>query len=68
MSRLPEKSNYHMTPEEFRRHGKAVVDWIADYYEHVESFPVMSHAKPGQIRASLPKNPPKQGEPFEAIL
>ncbi|MGH9864299.1 MAG: pyridoxal-dependent decarboxylase [Candidatus Acidiferrales bacterium] len=57
-----------MTPEEFRHHGKAVVDWIADYYEHVESFPVMSHAKPGQIRASLPKNPPKQGEPFEAML
>ena len=57
-----------MTPEEFRRHGKAVVDWIADYYEHIESFPVMSNAKPGQIRASLPRNPPSQGEPFEAML
>jgi len=57
-----------MTPEEFRRHGKAVVDWIADYYEHVESYPVMSQARPGQIRASLPKNPPAQGEPFEAML
>ncbi len=57
-----------MTPEEFRRHGKAVVDWIADYYEHVESLPVMSTVKPGQIRASLPKNPPVQGEPFEIML
>lgn len=65
---MPEKSNYHMTPEEFRRHGKAVVDWIADYYERVESLPVMSTVKPGQIRASLPKNPPKQGEPFETVL
>ena len=65
---MPEKTNFHMTPEEFRRHGKAVVDWIADYYEHVESYPVMSQARPGQIRASLPKNPPAQGEPFEAML
>jgi aromatic-L-amino-acid decarboxylase len=65
---VSEKSNFHMSPEEFRRNGKAVVDWIADYYEHVESYPVMSRAKPGQIRASLPKNPPAQGEPFEAML
>lgn len=57
-----------MTPEEFRRHGKAVVDWIADYYEKVESFPVMSRVKPGEIRASLPKNAPQQGEPFEAMM
>jgi len=57
-----------MTPDEFRRHGKAVVDWIADYYEHVESYPVMSQAKPGQIRASLPKSAPQTGESFEMML
>ena len=50
--------SFHMTPEEFRRHGRAVVDWIADYYERVESLPVLSRAKPGEIRASLPPNPP----------
>lgn len=65
---MPEKSTFHMSPEEFRRHGKAVVDWIADYYERVESLPVMSIVKPGQIRASLPKNPPVQGESFEIML
>ncbi len=57
-----------MTPEEFRRHGKAIVDWIADYYERVESLPVMSQAKPGQIRASLPKGAPQKGESFETML
>ena len=57
-----------MTPEEFRRHGKAVVDWIADYYERVESLPVMSQVKPGQIRASLPKSAPQTGESFETML
>ena len=57
-----------MTPEEFRRHGRAVVDWIADYYERVESLPVLSRVEPGETRASLPSEPPTRGEPFEAIL
>jgi aromatic-L-amino-acid decarboxylase len=57
-----------MTPDEFRRHGHAVVDWIADYYARIESYPVLSRAKPGQIRASLPANPPARGETFDAIL
>ena len=62
------KPSYHMTPDEFRRHGKALVDWIADYYERVESFPVVSRVKPGEIRESLPPHPPEQGESFEAML
>jgi aromatic-L-amino-acid decarboxylase len=57
-----------MSPEEFRRHGHAVVDWIADYYERIESFPVLSQVSPGDIRASLPEHPPEQPEPFEAVL
>jgi aromatic-L-amino-acid decarboxylase len=57
-----------MTPEEFRRHGHAVVDWIADYYDRMESFPVLSQASPGDVRAGLPSHPPEQGEPFENLL
>jgi aromatic-L-amino-acid/L-tryptophan decarboxylase len=63
----PEKS-FHMTPDEFRRRGHEVVDWIADYYARIESYPVLSRAKPGEIRASLPANPPLKGENFDAIL
>jgi aromatic-L-amino-acid decarboxylase len=62
------EKNYHMSPEEFRKWGRAVVDWIADYQERLESFPVLSKAAPGQIRASLPPNPPEQPEPFDRIL
>jgi aromatic-L-amino-acid decarboxylase len=62
------EKSFHMTPDEFRRHGHAVVDWIADYHSRIESFPVQSQVKPGQIRASLPADPPAQGEPFEALL
>ena len=60
--------SYHMTPEEFRKHGRAVVDWIADYWEGIESLPVLSQVEPGQIRDSLPPKPPLVAEPFETIL
>jgi aromatic-L-amino-acid decarboxylase len=57
-----------MTPDEFRRYGQAVVDWIADYYQRVESLPVLAQVEPGQIRAALPSEPPAQGEAFETML
>ncbi len=60
--------SYHMSPAEFRKWGKAVVDWIADYQERLESFPVLSRAAPGQIRASLPPHPPEKPEAFDRIL
>jgi aromatic-L-amino-acid decarboxylase len=58
----------HMTPDEFRTYGRQVVDWIADYYERIESFPVLSQASPGSIRAALPADPPERGEPFSELL
>ncbi len=57
-----------MSPEEFRRQGHAVVDWIADYHSRIESFPVLSRVQPGEIRAQLPAHAPEQGEAFDAIL
>jgi aromatic-L-amino-acid decarboxylase len=65
---MPEEKTYHMTPDEFRKYGREVVDWIADYYEQVESYPVLSRVQPGEIRAALPDEPPARGEPFEAML
>jgi aromatic-L-amino-acid decarboxylase len=57
-----------MSPDEFRRHGHQVIDWIADYHERLESFPVLSQASPGNVRASLPADPPERGEGFESVL
>src|SRR5256885_11638876 len=65
---VSQKKSFHMTPEEFRRYGYDVVDWIADYQSRVESYPVMSRVKPGEIRALLPENPPDEGEPFDLML
>ena len=62
------ETSYHMTPDEFRRHGRVLVDWIADYMERVESLPVLSRVAPGDIRAALPLEPPMHSEPFEDML
>jgi aromatic-L-amino-acid/L-tryptophan decarboxylase len=65
---LTDEKSFHMSPDDFRRHGHAVVDWIADYYSRIESLPVLSRVAPGQVRATLPQKPPSQGEAFDALL
>lgn len=65
---MSQQKHFHMTPEEFRRYGREVVDWIADYQERVESFPVKSPIAPGEVRALLPPHAPEHGEAFEDIL
>jgi aromatic-L-amino-acid/L-tryptophan decarboxylase len=65
---MPPEKSYHMTPEQFRQHGRAVVDWIADYYERIETLPVLSQVKPGQVRQALPAEAPAGPEPFISML
>ncbi|MEP6491963.1 MAG: pyridoxal-dependent decarboxylase [bacterium] len=48
--------------------GQAVLEWIATYLEHPERFPVLSQVRPGDIRKSLPANPPRAGEALETII
>lgn len=57
-----------MEPEEFRRHGHAIVDWLADHLRDIESRPVVPDIAPGAIRRALPDSAPEAGEPFERIL
>ncbi len=57
-----------MTTEEFRKQGHAVIDWIADYYDHIEDFPVLSQVQPGDIRSNLPDSAPQKGRSYEEIL
>ncbi|MGH9467285.1 MAG: pyridoxal-dependent decarboxylase [Terriglobales bacterium] len=54
--------------EEFRRDGHALVDWLADYREHIEQRPVLSKSRPGEVRAALPAHPPAQGEAFGDLM
>ena len=57
-----------MDPEEFRKFGKEVVDWMADYLNDAEKYPVFSQIKPGDIKKQLPAAPPASPENMESIL
>ncbi len=57
-----------MTPEEFRTHGHALIDWISEYVEHVDRRPVASSVAPGEIRASMPQHPPTTRGSFADVL
>jgi aromatic-L-amino-acid decarboxylase len=65
---MADGERHPMTPEEFRRYGHALVDWVAAYWDRVEEFPVQSPLKPGDVRKSLPEHPPEDPEPFGRIL
>ncbi len=57
-----------MTPEEFRKMGYQIIDWIADYRAKVDDYDVMSTIQPGDVRNKLPKSPPESRETFDSIL
>jgi aromatic-L-amino-acid decarboxylase len=53
---------------EFRAAMHRAADLAADYLEHVGELPVLARARPGDVRAALPAEPPERGEPMEAVL
>jgi aromatic-L-amino-acid decarboxylase len=67
MSNEPLKTG-DMPAEEFRRYGYEIVDWIANYFENIESYPVLSQVEPDWIGNNLPASAPETGEDFSAIL
>lgn len=71
----PKTSNNGMSPElgdmnaqDFRQFGHQLVDWIADYFEHIEELPVLAAIEPGDLKAKLPSAPPNKGESMEQII
>ena len=58
----------HMTADEFRRHGHALVDWIADYWASLPDRPVLPTAPPGAVAARLPAAPPVEGDGLAGVL
>jgi aromatic-L-amino-acid decarboxylase len=57
-----------MTPDELRRWGHEVVDWVADYLATIERHPVVPDVAPGDVRSWLPPRAPEHPEPFDAVL
>ncbi|MHC4990996.1 MAG: pyridoxal-dependent decarboxylase [Planctomycetota bacterium] len=57
----------HLSAEEFRRLGRELIDWIADYHTRLDTLPVLSQARPREIYRALPEDAPRTGEPFAAV-
>ncbi|HEV2705952.1 MAG TPA: pyridoxal-dependent decarboxylase [Pyrinomonadaceae bacterium] len=57
-----------MTADEFRRYGREVVDWLADYLANMEKYAVLARVEPGELRAALPASAPERGEAMGEIL
>ncbi len=57
-----------MSAEDFRRYGHEIIDWLGDYFEGIEKYPVLAQVQPGELAAQLPAAPPAQGEKMSAIL
>lgn len=57
-----------MDTREFRSRAHELVDWMADYLEHIRDYPVKSQSKPGEIVGALPPHPPSSGESFDDIF
>jgi aromatic-L-amino-acid/L-tryptophan decarboxylase len=57
-----------MPVSDFRKHGHELVDMMADYFEHIEDYPVLSTVKPGDIEKQLPATPPENGEDFGEMI
>ena len=54
--------------EEFRAHAHQMVDWMADYFQNIRTYPVKSQVQPGEIFNKIPDTPPSQGESIESIF
>lgn len=53
---------------EFRRAAERLTNWIAEYLEHPEQYPVLANVAPGEVAAQLPTQPPQRAEPLDAII
>lgn len=57
-----------MIPDEFRKHAHELVEWMADYMENIENYPVKSSVGPGEIFSKIPDSPPTHPESFDSII
>nr|XP_027809171.1 aromatic-L-amino-acid decarboxylase isoform X2 [Marmota flaviventris] len=57
-----------MNVSEFRRRGKEMVDYVADYLEGIEGRPVYPNVEPGYLRPLIPTEAPQEPEAFEDVI
>ncbi|MBN1950643.1 MAG: hypothetical protein JW801_05535 [Bacteroidales bacterium] len=54
--------------EQFIEETSQLLEWIANYFQDVENFPVRSKSAYGDLKKQLPENPPEKSESMEIIF
>ena len=57
-----------MKNSEFRKYVIEIVDWIIEYYDKIEKFPVKSKINPGEVFKKIPTKAPQYSESMDEIL
>lgn len=57
-----------MDVEDFRKHGKEMVDYICSYMQTLPQRRVIPDVQPGYLKPLLPGKAPHKGEEWEAIM
>uniref|UniRef100_A0A673HFJ2 Dopa decarboxylase n=1 Tax=Sinocyclocheilus rhinocerous TaxID=307959 RepID=A0A673HFJ2_9TELE len=57
-----------MDAAEFRRRGKEMVDYVADYLENIEKRQVYPDVEPGYLRSLIPEEAPEEAESYEDVF
>jgi aromatic-L-amino-acid/L-tryptophan decarboxylase len=57
-----------MTPNDFRKFGYELIDFIVSYRENIQDLPVMSQVKPGEIRGLFPEEPPEHPQDLSDVI
>jgi aromatic-L-amino-acid decarboxylase len=60
--------HHDLDPTIFKKEAHDVTDWIAEYLEHMNRYPVLARTKPGEIKSKLPRSPPEKAEPLHDIV
>jgi len=63
-----EQCHGDISPRVFKDQAHRAVDWIAEYLEDMDQYPVLARTRPGDIKAKIPKSPPAISEPLERII
>ena len=64
----PSVSRHGLSSDDFRKHGHALVDLLADWMEQVKVSDVNPATTQGEIIARMPRQPPQEGEDFSAVM
>ncbi len=56
------------TTDEFRAAGHRLIDWVADYLENIDSYPVLSRVQPGDVAKQFASSPSEGGKPYDALI